>query len=668
MLHEWFITGDTPIRSAISYNYDDRLVLLSIIIAVLASYSGFDTLERFGAARRQITRVAWLATGAVTLGGGVWSMHFIGILAIEMDMAVHYDDALTLLSAAFAIVASGVAMRIVGAGDNTLAGKTLARIISGGVILGAGIGLMHYTGMSAMRMASNIRYDPLLFAVSIIVAVTLSSLALRVLVFGVESRSTMAQIGAAILMGLSIASMHYTGMAATYFIPGAEQSLLSGPGMDKQTMVIVIGGAVFIATQLILLVSITHRQFEQKDHELTSQGIYLEKIVDNAIDGIILIKPGGEIMSVNPVAEQYFGFSAPELIGRNISLLMSDDNASHHDRYLRDAQTVEPKILGRVRELNARRKDGSYFPIDLAVSSIDLPDGRYFMGVIRDISERMKAEEEREQLINELMFNKDLLEEQAANSVMLAEELNTQSERLKHEVDVKNIFFSIISHDLKSPFNSLLGMTQMMSKMSDNFSKAKLVEYATDVNEAGNQVFELLNNLLEWSRLQMDGTKLAPTLIPLQEPIQKSIDILKPMALEKNIALMNRVDETTVLGDRDMIGTVFRNLIANALKFTPSGGSVEVSSRKHGDMVQITVADTGVGMSKEQAEKIFDLDKKTSTTGTAGEKGTGLGLPLCKDMIERHGGRIWVESTLDKGSRFHFTLPTQLAPSRFSEK
>jgi PAS domain S-box-containing protein len=386
-------------------------------------------------------------------------------------------------------------------------------------------------------------------------------------------------------------------------------------------MAIIIGVGVFIATQLALIMSVVHRQFEQRDRKLASQGIYLEQIIDNASDGIILIKPNGEIMVVNPVIEHLFGFSASELIGRNVSLLMSDDNASHHDGYLHDAKTLEPNILGRVRELNARRKDGSYFPIDLTVNSVDLPDGRYFMGTIRDISERKRAEEERDQLINELRFNKERMEEQAGQTVQLAEKLNFQSERLKYEINIKNIFFSIIAHDLKSPFNSLLGMTQMMSQMSDRFSKAKLVEYATDVNKAGNRVFELLNNLLEWSRLQMDGAIPVPTLIQLQELTQESIDILQPIALNKDIVLANEVGKTALFADRDMAGTVIRNLIANALKFTPSGGSVKVSSRKHGDMLQTTVADTGVGISEEQAEKIFDLGKKNFDRGHCGRKG-----------------------------------------------
>jgi diguanylate cyclase len=299
MLQDWFISGDESFGSFIAYRYHYWLVLLSIVIAALASYTGFDTLDRYGALSHRVTRFAWLATGAITLGGGIWSMHFVAMLAVDMDMAVNYDGALTLLSSLFAIGASGVAICVVVERKNSL-----PWIVIGGVVLGAGIALMHYTGMSAMRMAANIRYDPLLFTISIVVAVALSSLSLRVLVFGGSSGSLAIKSGGAILMGVSIASVHFTGMAATNFISSEERPLVSSLLLDKTTMVTVIAIGVFIAMQFTLIVSIVHRHFQQKDREMTSRGIYLEKVVENAIDGVALINPKGEIMVVNPVVEQ----------------------------------------------------------------------------------------------------------------------------------------------------------------------------------------------------------------------------------------------------------------------------------------------------------------------------------------------------------------------------
>lgn len=230
-------------------------------------------------------------------------------------------------------------------------------------------------------------------------------------------------------------------------------------------------------------------------------------------------------------------------------------------------------------------------------------------------------------------------------------------DKLQYEVDVKNRFFSIISHDLKSPFNSLLGMTELMAAMSNNFDKDRMVQLASTVNQSGKRAFELLHNLLEWSRLQMNGGDFSAAQFALNEVVADSFNVLSPIAADKGVELLSSVSQTDAYGDHNMVSTVIRNLIGNALKFTPQGGRVEVSAQNvDDDYVQITVSDTGVGMEHDRVARLFDLDHRTSTLGTDGEQGTGLGLPLCKEMVEKNGGRIWLESVPGEGSSFHFTL------------
>ena len=239
-------------------------------------------------------------------------------------------------------------------------------------------------------------------------------------------------------------------------------------------------------------------------------------------------------------------------------------------------------------------------------------------------------------------------------------QLRKQAEaQLQYQVDVKNRFFSIIAHDLKGPFTVLLGMTQVMADMPDKISKKKLAEYAGKVNDSGLVFFDLLQNLLEWSRLQMTGGEINPDMFSLRDASQACVDILSPMALNKDIILTNTIDTEMAFADPDMVQTVIRNLIANSLKFTPAGGAIDLSSQIENNMVKITVTDNGVGISEQHLANIFALDLRTSTPGTDGETGTGLGLPLCKEMVEKNGGRIWVKSTAGQGSRFHFTLPTK---------
>ncbi len=235
--------------------------------------------------------------------------------------------------------------------------------------------------------------------------------------------------------------------------------------------------------------------------------------------------------------------------------------------------------------------------------------------------------------------------------------LRESHEDLRYEVDVKNRFFSIIAHDLKSPFTSLLGMTTMMSQMADSFSKEKLVEYARDVNDAGERFFELLHNLLDWSRLQMDGGSVNPKHIDVDELVHTCVGVLDPVARDKMISIACQNGGTAIYADRDMAQAIIRNLLTNAIKFTNAHGTVTVSSRISEDQVQIVVADTGVGISADRMADIFSLDTKTSTLGTVGEKGTGLGLPLCKDMLDRNNGNIRLESTVDEGTTFIVTFP-----------
>lgn len=200
-------------------------------------------------------------------------------------------------------------------------------------------------------------------------------------------------------------------------------------------------------------------------------------------------------------------------------------------------------------------------------------------------------------------------------------------------------------------------MTQLASQMSEKFSKEKLIELATAANQEGRRIFAHLTNLLEWSRLQMDGGRAAPETVVLAPLIDEVFRALALPAARKEILLSNRALGGTAFSDPTMIRTVLHNLVANALKFTQAGGAVSVSAENKGGLVQITVSDTGVGIPDTALARLFSVGEKTSTPGTDGEAGTGLGLPICKEIVERNGGRIWAVSVVGEGSRFHFTLP-----------
>ncbi len=352
------------------------------------------------------------------------------------------------------------------------------------------------------------------------------------------------------------------------------------------------------------------------------------KILDQMSEGVLLIRStDATIVYTNPRLNAMFAYSPGELIGKKINVLNAENEASPQD--IIDALSEKGRRFGEVQNV---RKDGTSFWSHAATSSFNHPQfGKVWVSVHQDITERKLVEEtlkrnkqELEKYIVDLDASRNDMERQASELAELVDMETVLNEKLKYEVDVKDRFFSIISHDLKSPFNALLGLTHMMSEMADSFSKEQLVDYAKLVNNSGDKIYELLENLLDWSRLQMEGAELQPAIIALGDLTQESIDILNPIAQEKDIRLINKIKKTMAFADRDMVLAVIRNLLANAIKFTPSGGKITLSARKQADMVQVTVSDTGVGMTKSQIESVFALDQKTSTTGTAGETGTGL--------------------------------------------
>jgi len=225
----------------------------------------------------------------------------------------------------------------------------------------------------------------------------------------------------------------------------------------------------------------------------------------------------------------------------------------------------------------------------------------------------------------------------------------------------KDKFFSIISHDLMNPFNALLGFSEMLTVSAKNGDKEDCVEYSSIVHQSTKRILNLLQNLLVWSRMQNGKMKYTPKSVRIDELVSNTMMIIAPIAQNKEIKLdWNVNSDITATIDPNMIGSVLQNLVTNAIKFTERGGRVTVNAFTESNHLNFTVSDTGVGIGDEQLDKLFKLDKTSSSRGTDDEVGTGLGLIICKEFIESHQGKIWVESTLGEGSNFYFTIPLYL--------
>lgn len=247
-------------------------------------------------------------------------------------------------------------------------------------------------------------------------------------------------------------------------------------------------------------------------------------------------------------------------------------------------------------------------------------------------------------------------------------ELNTNLEKkveqrtleLKELNATKDKFFSIIAHDLKNPFNTLMGFTELLLENLADYSQDKLEEFISILYDTSRHSYALLENLLEWSRSQTGRIEMNPEKVKMHDIFEENIDLLYNNATNKKISLVNNIDaDAFAFADSNMVRTVIRNLISNAIKYTKENGIISGSSEMNGNMIEISVKDTGIGIAPENIEKLFKIDVNYSTSGTADETGTGLGLILCKEFIQKNGGEIWVESELGKGSTFRFSLPTK---------
>jgi len=230
--------------------------------------------------------------------------------------------------------------------------------------------------------------------------------------------------------------------------------------------------------------------------------------------------------------------------------------------------------------------------------------------------------------------------------------------KLKNSNISKDKFFSIIAHDLKAPFNSLLGFSEMLVEKIQSNDFENINEYARLIHKVTNQTYALLNNLLDWSLSQTGGMKFNPEKINFNEISNEFIEYLKNIAQNKKVVINSNIDDNLeLIADRNMLTSIIRNLVSNALKYTPSGGEITLSASSDLKETRISVLDTGIGIKTEDLEKLFKIEESKSTIGTDNEKGTGLGLLLCYDFVEKHNGKIWAESEVGKGSLFSFTIP-----------
>ncbi|MDP3150497.1 MAG: PAS domain S-box protein [Ignavibacteria bacterium] len=371
---------------------------------------------------------------------------------------------------------------------------------------------------------------------------------------------------------------------------------------------------------------------KKNELEIVKSENHFRSIWENSFDGMRVIDNTGIIRSVNKAFCDIVKKTREELIGKHYSLVYSEQ--FRKDFAVKGEENLKSKSIPIHYERQLQLWDNSSVWLEVINSFIEISENEnYLLSIFRDIGERKIGEEKMKIYLEEL------------------KELNKSKDK----------FFSIVAHDLKSPFQGLLGLSEILIEDYSEMSDEQVVQYLKMIRTTTKDVYRLIKNLLDWSRLQSGRMEYKPEKLNLHQLCDGVFKLIRPTATKKNLQMHNDVSQSVyVYADMNMLNSILQNLISNSVKFTNDYGLITISSDEKDDFYEITISDNGVGMNDKDLAKLFKIDEHFSTKGTKDESGTGLGLLLCKELVEKHGGTIWAESTLGSGTKFHFTIPKAL--------
>ena len=372
-------------------------------------------------------------------------------------------------------------------------------------------------------------------------------------------------------------------------------------------------------------------------------------LLEAAPDGIFEVERDGTIVLLNAAAERMFGYKREELLGQLIEILVPESlRQRHHEHRGRYAEHPVTRPMGIGLELFARRKDGSEFPVEISLSPIRSTQGARVIAIVRDITSRKQAEAQINAMHRE--FAAEL------------EEKNRQLEIRNREVEranrLKSEFLASISHELRTPLHTIIGFADLLAEELKGALNPDQKRFVAHIQHDSRHLLELINDILDLSKIESGRLELHPEVFKASDAIAETLAGLRPMAKNKQIDITEMLDsDLTITADRVRFKEIFYNLISNAIKFTPEKGHITVECEQRSDGAFFAVSDTGIGIEPSEHQAIFDKFYQLGSTTRGVREGTGLGLAITKNLVEMHGGRIWVESTPGQGSRFQFVLP-----------
>jgi len=614
--------------------YNPALVALSIGLAVFASYTALDLGARI---RGTVAgpRWPWIAGSALAMGGGIWSMHFVGMLAVETGMPAAYDPWLTALSFLIAVGVTGAGFAWVG---RTAAGA--GAVLVAGPLTGLGIALMHYTGMAAMRMSGGIVYDPVLVVVSVFIAILAATAALWL---AFRHNSVAEKVAAAVVMGLAVAGMHYTGMAAATFPAGDggmlhEQAHSLGPSLAHAaafgtTAPLYLAFAVAGATFLTLFVGMLAIAVDQSriQGELAASEARFKAAIE-AVSGVLWTNDAeGRMVGPQPGWAAITGQTPAEYQGFGWAEAVHPDDAAPSIAAWNETVASRKTF---VFEHRVRAKEGGYRHYAIRAVPVLNEDGtiREWVGVHTDITAQREAEAE-------------------------LRESNEEIQRYAY----------IVSHDLRAPLVNIMGFTSELAEtrvelrgvlagnpQADRID-AEMGEALDFIGAAVTRMETLIAAILKLSR---EGRRrFEPEPLAMTALIRRLADATRHQAGSQNAVVTVAPDLPEIVADRLAVEQIFGNLLDNALKYLDGErpGRVTVTAEVAGaGRVRFAVSDNGRGIPPKDHVRVFELFRRSGTQDRPGE---GIGLAHVKALVRALGGRIDLDSEPGRGSTFTVTLP-----------
>ena len=617
-----------------SGSHHSPFVILSILMAIGASYTALTLAGRVTVARGR-TRVIWLLGGSIAMGSGIWSMHFIAMLAFHLPVSIAYDIPLVAASHLAAVGASAFALFVA---SRVRVGRL--QILAAGLCLGLAIVGMHYTGMAAVRVPAHLHYDPLLVGASVLVAVTASTVALVLFLWlrtADNRRGVILRVGASVLMGFAIAGMHYTAMAAAHFTAPGTMPAPSGLLIDSSGLALPVVFGAFVILSLALIGAITDHWVRARlatAEALRESEERYRSVVSDIDEVIFRTDAEGRWTFLNPAWRQITGYAPEESLGtRVVDIIHPEDLPGCIERCQPLMAGLEDFLSYELRYVD---RTGEAQWVEVHARAMRSPTGQMVgtAGVIRDVSERRKVEE----------------------ALRAASEAAEAASRAKSE------FLSRMSHELRTPLNAIIGFGQLIEIEAETVEQR---ESAEQILRAGRHLLVLINEVLDITGIEAGRLHVSVEPVEVRDVVQEIVELVAPLTSEHGIVLRAEIPALParfVRADRQRIKQVLLNLIANAVKYNRPGGRVTVSCAiEPSGRTRISVEDDGPGLSPEKAARLFTPFDRLGADQT-GVEGTGLGLALSRRLMDVMDGEMGVRTEVGNGSTFWAELPTAESP------